>query len=158
VGETRGENIGRAVLAQAQLLGIVALVAGAIPGWIGGLFLKDAQATASLSSQFHWALFVLFPAGLIIAARPWDRKAPDMDRAEAFVVELLAGFLGAAAGNLLFFLASTYIPTVFGGLDWATLQRGFIAHVGWAAIAAQIGIATVSAIPIVIWKYRQETR
>ena len=158
MGETSGENIGRAVVAQVQLLGIVALVAGAIPGWIGGLFLKDAEATASLSGQFHWALFVLFPAGLIVAARPWDQRAPGIDRAETLVVELLSGFLGSVAGNLLFFLASTYIPTVFGGLDWATLQRGFIARVGWAAITAQIGIATLSAIPIVIWKHRQETR
>jgi len=158
-GQTPGERLGRAVLVRVQLLGLLSLVAGAIPGWIGGLVLRDEQATASLASRFHWALFVLLPAALIAAERFWGQtEVGGVERAEGMVGLLLAGLLGSTAGDLLFFLASTYIPVVFGGLDWATLQHGFFSAVGWTAIAALVAVTTLTAIPVAIWGRRSVHR
>lgn len=149
------EQMARRVWSQLQVLVLIAALTGAIAGWLGSMSGGGEVEAAQLSARFHLALFILLPLGLGLGA--WRQKQKEqpqpVNRGVAILVEAAAGLLGSLAGNLAFFLIVLYIPTIFGDLDWAALQASLLAALGWVVIAAQVGLTTLSAIPIAFWLY-----
>lgn len=144
---------------QAIVLGFVGLLTGVVAGWsslwFGG---NSTEALASVSANIYLSLAIILPITLIVST--WinlksNVRSLYINLADALVLMLVTGALGALFATFIFFVPATNIPTIFGSKVVTEVNAALIKQLIWSKFVIVLVTTMAAALGTAIWGHLQ---
>ncbi len=140
---------------QAIVLGFVGLLTGVAAGWSGLWFGGNSiTALASVAANIYLSLVIILPITLIVSTRinlKSKVRSLYINLADALVLMLVTGGLGALFATFIFFVPATNIPTIFGGKVVTEVNSALIKQLLWSKFVIVLLPTMATSLGTAIW-------
>lgn len=138
---------------QGAALAIVALIVGAITGWIGIGSGNTIESITKVARFGYFSLVFILPGALLFLTWSYTQVKPDVYSSQGYslVLSFLAATGGSFIASLTFLVALTNVPAVFGKQDPVILNEALLKTIGWSYIGIIVGIMSIVGLALGFW-------